>query len=828
MKTGMSWLDIKLGARMLIKHPGLTLVGGLGMAVAIAIGAGAFAFFYSHLYPRLPLHEGDRIVAIENWDVRYNDEARQSLHDFATWRAELRTVSDVSAFRNVARNVIAPDGTTEPVRLAEMTASAFRVARVAPRLGRPLVDEDERPGAPPVVVIGHDVWRTRFDGDSGVVGRPMRLGNAVHTVVGVMPEGFAFPVNHGYWIPLRLTPADYPRGQGPELFVFGRLAPGVTWDEAQAELDALGRRASAAFPATNADLRPRVLNYTYPTADIQDVSVWEVAVMQMMVSLLLVVVAVNVGILVYARTASRRGEIAVRTALGASRRRIVGQLFAEALVLAAVASVAGLLLARAGLGLAHRIMRLEGAGELPFWMDYGIPPATVLYVVGLAVLAAVIAGVLPALGVTGRGMQDSLRQLGGGTGRRQGRTWTVLIVAQVAFVVAAIPMTLGVASSEIGETLNRFWFVPDDFLAARLSMDPEPPPGTDPAAYRAALGGRFAALQAELVRRLEAEPWVAGVTVGTGIPGQGDWSYVKVDGAPGPSGSTNHTVSAHEVELDFLPTFGSAVLAGRALSPADVETAASAVVVNQAFMRSLGGGSPLGRRLRYVSHGEPEPGSAGDTVPHRWYEIVGVVSDLQENPIDPALAQPEVYHALVPGKLTRASLLMRVRGDEPSAYLGRLRQITASVDPGLRMVPRALGDLFHEQAVAVRMMAGVVGLIILSVLLLSAAGIYALMSFTVSQRRKEIGIRAALGADPRRILGSLFSRSVRQLAIGVGVGLLAVGLLDVVMKGEVMFGKGYVLLPGVTVLMLAAGLIATFGPARRGLRIQPMEALREE
>jgi putative ABC transport system permease protein len=829
MRTGISWLDVKLGARMLIKHPGLTLVGGLGMAVAIAIGAGAFAFFYSFLYPRLSLDEGDRIVAVENWDVRRNNESRRSLHDFAVWREELRTVRDVSAFRNVWRNVVAPDGTVEPVRLAELTASSFRVARVAPRLGRPLVEDDEQPGAPPVVVIGHDVWRTRFGADSGAIGQPLRLGNVVHTVVGVMPEGFAFPVNHSYWLPLRLTPADFPRGEGPELYVFGRLAPGVTWQEAQAELDALGRRAAAAFPATNADLRPQVLNYTYPMSDIQDVSLWEVTLMQLTVSLLLVVVAVNVAILVYARTASRRGEIAVRTALGASRRRIVAQLFAEALMLAGVSAVAGLALARAGLGLVHRVMVLEGAGETPFWMDYGIPAPTVLYVVGLAVLAAVIAGVLPALGATGRGVQESLRHLGGGSGPQLGRTWNVLIVAQVAFVVAAIPVTLGVASSEIGEALNRPGFAADEFLVAYLSVDPEPTPGMDAAAYAQALGGRFADRQAEVVRRLEAEPWVAGVSLSTGLPGQDGWSRVEVDGPPGPSGSTDHTVVAHEVEVDYFAMLGSRVLAGRPLGPADADTTTRAVVVNQAFVRSvLGGGSVLGRRLRYVSREERELGAAADTVGRRWYEVVGVMGDLQENPVDPALVHPELYHVAVPGQLSRAMLMVRVRGEDPAAHVERLRQITAGVDPSLRLVPRSLGALYHDQAVAVRLMALVVGLILLSVLLLSAAGIYALMSFTVSQRRKEIGIRSALGADPRRILGSIFSRAVRQLGVGVGVGLLATVLLDLAMDGEVMYGRGAILLPAVCVIMIAVGLLAALGPARRGLRIQPMEALREE
>ncbi|HEU4454320.1 MAG TPA: ABC transporter permease, partial [Longimicrobium sp.] len=251
MRTGFSLLDFRLGIRMLVKYPGLTLVGGLGMAVAIAIGAGAYAYFNSYLHPTLPLHEGGRVVGLENWDAAAGNQEPRSLHDFATWRDELRSVEDVGAFRTVERNLVAPDGTAEPVPVAEMTASGFRVARVPALVGRPLLDEDEREGAPPVLVIGHEEWRTRFAADPGVVGRSVRLGGVAHTVVGVMPEGFAFPVSHRFWTPLRADPSKYERRRGPAVTVFGRLAPGATLEAARAELDALGRRTAAANPKTH-------------------------------------------------------------------------------------------------------------------------------------------------------------------------------------------------------------------------------------------------------------------------------------------------------------------------------------------------------------------------------------------------------------------------------------------------------------------------------------------------------------------------------------------------------------------------------------------------
>ncbi|HEX8696448.1 MAG TPA: ABC transporter permease [Longimicrobium sp.] len=260
--TGMS-LDFRLGFRMLLKYPGLTLVGGLAMAFAIALGAAAFEFVGKMAYPKLPLPGGGRIVAIQSWDAAAGRAEPRVLHDFAAWRAEVASVQELGAFRVLERNLVAGNGGRgEPVAVAEVSASAFRVARVSPLLGRALADADERAGAPPVAVLAYDTWRARFGGDPAVVGRTVRLGSARATVVGVMPGEFVFPAAQGLWVPLRLDPLDYARGAGPELDgVFGRLAPGVALEEAQAELSALGRRAAADHPDTHRHLRPRVMPY---------------------------------------------------------------------------------------------------------------------------------------------------------------------------------------------------------------------------------------------------------------------------------------------------------------------------------------------------------------------------------------------------------------------------------------------------------------------------------------------------------------------------------------------------------------------------------------
>lgn len=841
---GLAWvtgasLDLRLGVRMLGKYPGLTLVGGVGMAVAIAIGAAFFAFVESCLRPTLPLDEGERVVAIESRDAVANDAEPRILHDFAAWRTELKSVEELGAYREIGRNLIAPDGRAEPVRVAEMTASGFRVARVPPLLGRPLVEEDERKGAPEVVVIGYDVWRTRFAGDRAVVGRTLQLGDTRYTVVGVMPAGFAFPVNFGLWTPLRANPSDYERRQGPAIQVFGRLAPGVTPERAQAELTEIGRRAAAAFPRTHAQLRPRIVPYTAVFSTVSGGSEWELNLMRFLVSMLLVLVAVNVAILVYARTATRRGEIAVRSALGASRRRIVGQLFLEALVLSAGAAAVGLGLARVALEQMSHLLAQAVNGPLPFWMHIGLTPGTVVYVAGLAVLAAVIAGVVPGIQATGHRLESSLRGLSGGTGMQLGRTWTVLIVGQVAFAVAVLPAAVFYAWEWARYGTAGPGFPAEEFLTARLLMDRETPPSAEAAAYRREFAARFGDRQGELARRLEAEPGVAAVAYAAALPGEEPTAWIEVEGVGRPADSTSsyavasgssagHEVRFLRVDRGFFGAFDTPILAGRPFGSGDFGGAATAVVVNRSFARRiLGSGNALGRRIRYV-------GTSGDAGPEevrmgRWYEIVGVVGDLPANALDPASAEARVYHPLAPGQAHPASLVVRMRGVAPAAFAGRLRELTAALDPTLQVHEVLPLDEFYRQGEQglMRLGALAMALLTLSVLLLSAAGIYALMSFTVTRRRREIGIRAALGADPRRILGSVFSRAAGQLAVGLVTGAAAAALLAPSMPDREM-GNLPAFIPAVAALMLGVGLLAALGPARRGLRIQPMEALREE
>jgi predicted permease len=819
------WLDVKLGVRMLAKYPGLSIVAAIGMAVAIAIGAVAFSLIASMMDPALPLPEGERVVALRNAIITEPGRNRASLRDFLAWRDALESVRDLAAFTTVHRNLIVPGEGVELVRLVRMTASGFRMARAAPVLGRPLIEDDERHDAR-VVVIGFEEWQQRFAADPSIIGRLIGLGSDVYTIVGVMPEGFRFPVDDRYWIPLVIAPADQERADAISLTIAGRLAEGATLERAQAELSAIGTRMAAAHPDTHGHLRPRVLSYPRAFYDIDSPEiVWTLHSFRLFLSLLLVVVAVNVAILVYARNATRLGEIAVRTALGASRARVVTQLFVEALVLSVTAALVGLAIAGIALAKLQQLAEQElvgrRLGDLPFWVDLGLSPPVITYALVLAVVGAVIVGVVPALKATGRHVQTMLHQLAGrGAPMQLGRAWTALIIVQVAVAVAVLPFALHL-TQEVIRTTPGAGYPAEEFLETSLAIERADVPQDTSAASQRAIEQRFRARASELIGQLESDPAVAGLTIRSGVSSD----RIQVGDIPS-SGRDPRPISGSSpridrVEPDFFALYGMPILAGRAFVDADARAGARAVIVNHVFAeQALGGSAAVGRHLRLV----PESDNAGEVETSPWLEVVGVVRDFADYESKWVYLPTDVGQLSPPIKLA-----IRVRVDPAMSFAPRLRELAAAVDPGLQLDGLACAAELHEQGQQfLRYVAIGTTAVTLSVLLLSAAGIHAMMSFTVALRRREIGIRSALGAGARRLLTGIFTRASAQLLAGILFGVIGAVALDrLAGKGPVRDGNSVVLLM-TAVLMTTVGLLAAIGPARRGLAVQPTEALREE
>ena len=823
----VSWLDFKLGLRMLFKYPGLTLVAGGTIALAIAMGVGTFEFLTDFLYPKLPLDEGDRIVQIRQLDTSEGRGEARILHDYVAWRDELRSVDEIGAFQSY-RRTLRSEGQARVLTGAAMTASAFGIARVPPLVGRPLLASDEAPDGAAVAVIGHDLWHTLFGGDPGVIGATARLGSDPVTIVGVMPEGFGWPWAHDLWTPLRADVLDYERGEGPPIEIVARLADGVDIEEARAELEAVGARAAADHPETHEHLRPEIQRYGRVLfSEGAAFSIAAYSSSSVFFGMLLLLVCGNVGLLLFARTAARERELVVRSALGAGRRRIVGQLFAEALVLGGLASGIGLSGAHLGLAWVHGMFERFWADEgqiLGFWADASLSPIAVLYALAWTVVAAVISGVLPALRITGRQVQPRLQRTGAGSALEFGRLWTGVIVAQVAITVAFVPIVILLGGATAAFRTADYGFPAQEYLSLEVAMDRQV--GSSPAAGRMQLSvdERYRSAAEELRRRVTTELDVQDVTVVGELPGGWhEWRRVEVDGPDGLI--TRCCPQTARIDVDFFDAVGAPIVSGRGFEDSDYESGARVAVANEAFVSEvLGGRDAVGRRVAFVRY-DQDPDQ-----PRDWYEIVGVVRQIAMT-IDPVEGGSGMglYIPLEPDTYP-LRMAMRV-GPDPLSLAPRLHRLASEIDSELQVAAiRPLDESAWQLEMAysgwfwVVLAAGGAGLI------LANAGIYAIMSFTVARRTREIGVRVALGADRRRIVWGVFARTLKQVGLGVLLGGLIFAAI-VVAGTEFSYvprGRDAAILLTYLAAMLGACLTACLVPTRRALAIEPTEALRQE
>jgi hypothetical protein len=478
-------------------------------------------------------------------------------------------------------------------------------------------------------------------------------------------------------------------------------------------------------------------------------------------------------------------------------------------------------------------------GRWPFWFSLELHASTLIYVVGLTLGAAAIVGVAPALKATGRHVHTRLQTLSPGSGSRMqmGRLWTALIVAQVAVTVAILPMATYLAWSSLRLPAGG-GYASAEFLSASLSVDRTAARTTETG--DGATVAKFGGTLAEIERRLKDDARVREVTVSLTSPGRELAAVLEVEGVPVPLGAVDADTAAgsarrtlvrfNRVAPDFFAAFDVPVSVGRGLTAADARADADGtpgVVVSRGLVDQVfGGANPLGRRIKYVDWSRTAP--SGNVALERWYEIVGVVPDFPvPGPFDDE-SEGRVYHAAA-GDLYPARLSVRVRTGDPAALADPLRDLSASIDPDVLLLDVSTAEIASRQAQGMMRLIGVsLGGVILSVILLSSAGIYSLMSFTVARRRREIGIRAALGANRNRLLAGVFSRVLAQLAAGACLGLIAAAGLSQILEGGMVRSYRAMLLPIVVLLMVTLGVIAAIGPVRQGLRIQPIEALRDE
>jgi predicted permease len=817
--TAVSWLDWKLGARLLVKYPALTIIGGLSLAGAIAIGAVGIELADELLYKRLPFDDGARIVRLETRDTEAARIEPRVLHDFTVWQRSLKTVTELGAAVLSDRNVVTGQGRVESLRVAEITASAFPLTRVQPLLGRPLQPTDETPGAEPVVVLGYDVWQRQFLQDPAIIGRVLTVGRTARTVVGVMPPRFGFPRNQQLWLPL--TVHDAPPREGPALQVFGRLADGATWQDAAAEIDALSARLAADHPATHAHLLTRVRAFAGRTPgdplELQDLAVHTI------VLLLLGAVSVNVATLIFARTAMRESEIVVRHALGASRARVVAQILIEGLVLTLAAALLGLVAAQATVRYAWaRAGQIIGDG-LPFWVDLKLEPIAVAYALVLAVVAAALISLLPALKATSSAVHRGLQGVTstGGT-MAFGGIWSFIIGGQVAMTLLFVPAAVGIFTNTLQDASRPSAYPTERILSFRLTMDDEPVAGGGSVPGAEQIAARRVRAYEAFAERLREEPGVTLVTYGDSLPTMApEWVALEME-QDGESpvhleGNYEGGFAMAAVGPAYHEAFGATLVAGRGLVAADGEAPDGPVVVNQAFMRLLGR-NPVGERVRTIQR-EPahEQGA--------WHEIVGVVSDLPMPFAADWDGAAYIYRAASPKDLDALTVAVRAAGDA-APLAPRVAALAWQTDAGLHLRDiTTLDDVVAREHD--RMVDGTIafGGVLLVAVVFCAAGLYALMAVAVARRTREIGIRIALGASRRRVLNSVFARAARQLGGGIVAGNALILLLA--WRAESLTWQLVVSSVVTSFVMAAVGVLACAAPARRALSVQPTEALRE-
>lgn len=806
------WIgDVRSGVRMLLKYPTLSVVAVVTLGVGIGLSTTVFCVVNGALFKGLPFPDAGRIVAITASRTAQNQPRQPfSVHDLVAFQERQTSFEHIGAFGVTPLNVSAEDDRPERLRAGQLTVDAFRALGVQPIVGRGFQAGDDLPNATPVVLLGHDVWRERYGGSLDVVGSTLRANGTPRTIIGVMPEAFGFPFRETAWIPLSLDPAATRRGEGPTYPLVGRLQPGVPVAQAQAQLASIASQLEQEFPETNKGLGVRVTPYA-ETALGPELYALLYTMLGAGIGVLLIA-CVNVSNLLVARASLRQREVAVRIALGAGRIRVVRQHLTEVLVLATLGGALGILLGAAGM---RWFTRAVSSNPPPFWITFDLDYRVGVFVAGLIVLASLFAGGLPAIYAArvnpGTTLKDDSRA---STGARLGRFTAGLVVAELA-ISCGLLIAAGLMIKSVVQLRNvSMPFTVDHILTARVDLPRSTYP--DPAASI-----RFFE---RLLPELQSLPGVESATLSDGLPAAGNGAIpVQIEGKAYADVSDSPLAREGIVTAGYFETFQARVISGREFRPADTAASLSVAIVNESFARThFPGTDPMGRRFKRIRPQTQEP----------WLTIVGVVPDLLMQGIGNNTASPVGYYIPISQSDVANGVRIAVRTQrEPSAVTSLIRSAVAALDPDLAVYEiDTLQRVIERQTWFYRVFGTFFMVFGLCALLLAAAGLYGIMSFAVTQRTREMGVRSALGAQSQQLIALVMRKSVIQLAVGMflglGLALLASGALQPVLYH--VDPRDATVFAAVIVTLGLVSLTASFLPAHRVTRIDPVSALAAE
>ncbi len=798
-------LDVRYAFRQIARSPGVSAVIVITLALGIGSVTTMFVSANAVLFRPFPYERPDRIVAVRSTQLAQGwMDGPFSYPDFVDVRERATSFTAMAAHTTRSFNLAVPGQVPERLEGELVTASMFGLLGIRPALGRDFRADDDRPGAERVVLLSDLLWKRRFAADPAIVGQAILLNGLRHEVVGVMPEGFLYPADQQLWVPLSTSPT-FQRGNH-WLRVLGRLKDGVPAAQAQVELDGLMRALEQQYPESNtgfganiASLREQEVGDTIPV-------VW---ILLGTVGFVLLIACANVANILLTRAAGRQREIAIRTAMGAGRGRIVRQLLTESVILAGLGAGLGLLVALWGNDFIDRTV----PADRPFWMQFTFDWRVFAFTAAVAALSGILFGSVPALHASSPDLGESLKEggQGAGTGRGKHRLRAVLVVTEVALsLVLLVGAGLMIRSFLVLKTadpgLDR-----RNTLTAQFAMLG---PAYDSAWARAAFLDR-------LQPQLEAIPGVRSAALINLLPlgGGNNITIMLPEGQEFRLGE-EPTVSFKVVYGDANRALGIPLRRGRSLTLRDLQDSVRAVVINETAARRLfAGQDAVGKRVRF--------GRETDSVP--WYEVVGVAADVRDR--DPS--RPVGNQAYIPYRdweYRTMSLVLRTDGD-PMQVAAAARTAVQTLDPLLPVYDVSSLDQVVQQSWWERRLYGqLFGAFAAIALVLATVGLYAVVAYGVAQRTREIGVRMALGASLRDVLAMVARHGALLTGVGLGVGLVGALALTRVLRG-LLFGVSTtdpLVFAGVALVLAGSALAACIVPARRAARVHPVEALRYE
>jgi putative ABC transport system permease protein len=792
------WQDLRYGARMLLKHPGFTLVAIITLALGIGANTAIFTVVNAVLLRPLAYQEPERLVSFRS------NESVLDLTDIKAWSQSFAEIG------GVVQLPLDYTGGGEPAqwRAGLVTGGFFRTLGVGPALGRVITEEDDRRGGPFVVVLGHALWQRQFGGNPGVIGQTVTLSGNNYAVVGVMPASFRTPRSEAdLWAPVQVA---YPLGAAYRgvhfLQTTARLKPGVTIAQAQSEMSAIDKRLAEVFPEENK--RRQTMLYSLHARIVGEIKP-ALLVLFGAVGLVLLIACANFANLLLARAAAREQELVVRVAMGASSWRLARQLLTESVLIAALGGAVGVVFAIWGVDL---LVALKPE-NLPLVETIGVDGRVLMFTLGISVLTGILFGLAPVWQATRVNVNDALKEGGrGSAGAAKHRLRSALVVAEMAL---ALLLLVGA-----GLLIKSFWqlnnikpgFNPDHLLTMRIDL-PEAGYRDIPAQtqYRRAL-----------LEEANSLPGARAALVSE-LPMSGDWLThdFLVEGQQLEVG-TEPDVQTRSVEGDYFRVMQIPLMTGRDFTPQDNENAPLVGVVNESLVRRFfKDENPIGKRVRWAR--DPEA---------NWITIIGVAGDIKHFGLDddeaPALYTPYTQS----GRAWKRWMNLVVRSQGDAASLAQdVKTAAWRVDARIPLTKvRTMAEVMGASVEARRFNMLLLGIFAAVAMLLAAVGIYGVMAYSVTQRTNEIGVRIALGAKPRDVIGMIVGRGMRLTLIGAAAGLaLSIGLTR--LMSTLLFGVSAtdpLTFAAVSLLLAGVALAACFIPARRAAKLDPMVALRRE